>query len=450
MRGVLGAVVALVMAGTAAAQECAERGLILSLADRVLAGRPDLGRFQQRNYGTEAVYLKLMYGGVEGEAALDLFEGLIAAKVRGADDAMAAMVVADSGVAAGLATLDPDPAAALARGRLATARAVLLADPTAYFALRAEGPPDLGASQPVALLVADQPDAVRARIAEAAEAAGDVRAAALLLADMADPAGYEAFVARHAGAVELELDVFHQGSGLRQRDAPFPHAGPRPVNLLNRGKFFVALKAVYHDGQQGFLSIVMNQTGDVDASVIAAQALLAAIAAGLEPWRDPEGGWALQAMALEAAMGTATVRLVLSSFDWPSRSVRHYAGKAGMSLGVMLARRALAPVARDNAVLPARPTLTPEDFPWDVWVKVAGVISGGGLPVPADAAERIAAIELLDAVGRTAEAADMAGPLEEAMPVWRDLMIRLDRRCAGFTVHPGEALWLGGEVLYKF
>jgi hypothetical protein len=36
------------------------------------------------------------------------------------------------------------------------------------------------------------------------------------------------------------------------------------------------------------------------------------------------------------------------------------------------------------------------------------------------------------------------------MPIWRDLLQRLDRRCLAASAHPGQALWLGGDILYKF
>jgi hypothetical protein len=304
-----------------------------------------------------------------------------------------------------------------------------------------------------AVLLADQPDAVRLEVAAAAEAAGRLDAAAQLYADMADPGAYEAFRTRHPGPVLDRLgspDLESAGASLRSRDAPVPY-DRAPEYLDAHRQMFTLLKGAYLDGHSAYLTPLVSQTGDLGAGEAAALALMAAFAADLDPAADPEAGWAAEADALEAAMGTTQLQATLDWFDWPGVKVRHYAGRAGTSLAVVLARRALAPAVRDGAALPEPPALLPRGFPWPAWLAVAQRLAAGEPPAPENPDQLLAAIELLDAAGRTAEAADLAGPdAAAAMPVWRDLMQRLDRRCAAYTAHPGQAVWLGGETLYKY
>jgi hypothetical protein len=454
MRWVTGAVAAMVMAAAAQAQECREAGTIRDLADRVLAGRAGLGKLPARNYGAEAVYLKLVYGALTRPEALATLRELAAAGVRDAPDAAMALAVTDGGLAA----LGAAPARALATTGEATLRAAALADPQGYFRLWAEaGEGALVSPQRLPSLVVDAPDDARLALARAAEAAGEPAIAAMILADVADPAELAALRQRHAGDAAL-LDAAaspaleNAGASLAAGRGPVPWDS-QPEYRQTHGQIWTIMRAAWVAGPADLLAGVVAYSLAIDQGAAAAEVVLAAIEAGeIDPVRDPESAWLLAAATLSQALPPERFEAYLATFDWPGVRLRHYSASALDSLAILTARQALAPVVGGGGAVPDRPASLPDGFDWETWTEVAAAVAAGEVPQPRTVAGFVAAVELLDAAGRTVAAADLAA-LEGAavaMPVWRDLLLRLDRRCLGVTVHPGEGLRMPGDVLYKY
>jgi hypothetical protein len=179
------------------------------------------------------------------------------------------------------------------------------------------------------------------------------------------------------------------------------------------------------------------------------------VAAGrIDPVAEPEASWLFQYRAWEETVGRDAIHQALRGWDFPPVRLRHYAGQgeARISLDWMLAAEALGPVVRDEvAVMPERPGLMSEGFDWELWRGLAselaagpaGVVEGEAVPV---------AVELLIGAGRWDELLALTATMEpaERLAILRDAMQRLDRGCEAWMAMPGQALLLGGDVVWRY
>jgi hypothetical protein len=232
--------------------------------------------------------------------------------------------------------------------------------------------------------------------------------------------------------------------------------GPLPTDEAERaareGRLYAVMAAAGGGLPADLLMTVMNQTG-LGAEVAAvATAYRAEVAAGrIDPLRDPVAAWLVQYRGLDLVLGTETAQSVVTGFDFPSVPVRHYAGRAQLSLNWMLAAEALAPVVRNEvAEMPERPALLSPEFAWEFWTAAARAIAEGRYAPEAGDPTIVVGVELLMTAGRWAEAITLAGDLQARtrMSLYRDAIQRLDRDCAGWMVSPGQ--WMVGETMWRF
>jgi len=300
-------------------------------------------------------------------------------------------------------------------------------------------------SQGVWPLVADQDDAFKRAFAANAEAAGEVITAAQVAGSMRDLTEYRAILARHPD------DTLLQDLAGPAMIATF---GPGLVYLQDGGAerqmIRDAVAAQFHSGQSGFMATLYNMTGD-DAVGLAAADYLAALTGGtIDPIRAQEAAWAMQYAAVLQAAGPE-MRNALGGFDWPTPKVRHYAGRAADTLDWVVAVEAWRPfMSGETDDLPVRPALLGTGFDWAAWVTLAPALRAGDMATGGEEAPGIG-VELLVLAGDYAAAADWARARTEPRAreaVLTDLIQRMDRQCDAVTSFPGQALMLGGAILF--
>jgi hypothetical protein len=464
--GLLGSVLAVgVWAQGAAAQEvCAEAPVIVQLAGVILDGRQELSGLHQRRHGAEAAYLALHYGGIEAGAARDLMAELATAGVAEAREALVALVVTQDGVEAGLAVLHEAPLRAFAGAGLSVGLAVMRADAgESYFRLMAEAlaQPDLAESvmhggrwSELVMIAAGRPEAEVVAMVEVAAGQGLSQQAHLLAATLADGAVREAVVAGLPPLDDRDTGLVWQienAAGLWHRLKP----GAETEGALGGGAFDAMLRAAWHDGPAHFSSILVNQTGWEEEGRAVASRFLAEVAAGrIDPVADPEASWLFQYRAWADAVGRDALHGAMRGWDFPQARLRHFGGQgqAATSFDWMLAAEALGPVVRDEvAEMPKRPELMTDGFDWELWRGLATELAIG--PVGVVEGDEVAiAVELLIAAERWDELLALTAKLEasERLAILRDAMQRLDLGCDAWMAMPGQALVLGGSVVWRY
>jgi len=145
------------------------------------------------------------------------------------------------------------------------------------------------------------------------------------------------------------------------------------------------------------------------------------------------------------------MRNALGGFDWPTPKVRHYAGRAADTLDWVVAVEAWRPfMSGETDDLPVRPALLGTGFDWAAWVTLAPALRAGDMATGGEEAPGIG-VELLVLAGDYAAAADWARARTEPRAreaVLTDLIQRMDRQCDAVTSFPGQALMLGGAILF--
>jgi hypothetical protein len=468
----IAATLLLTPAASHAQPACAFAPDILSLAETILAGRTDLPNLQSRRFGAEAAYLILHYGAPDADQITALLASIDG--VPAAGDLIAALAVSRDGVPAGLATLDPDPLRAFAMAGPSARRAILLADDgLTYFTLLAQTlanpdlapllPPNAPLGTDVLALVTDQPDATLLALSQSAAAAGFLRPAATLAAAMTDRAAFTDLTMAHLTDPVFADDpvgnwhIFNlatlvNDTGILPRP-PSPDGTDVSDRAAGDQQLYDVNRAAYHSGPAAYLATFLNQTGLTAETAIVARAYLDEVSAGrIDPVRDPDQAWLFQYRALAAVLGRETAQSVLPGFDFPGKPLRPYATGALSSLDWMLATEALGPVVVGGASIPTRPALLTDDFDWLLWTEIATAMAAGA--PPGDDPARMAIAAALYAGtgsidGGIALADRVADPFER-LYLLRDLMQRLDRQCDATMAHPGQALLLGGDYLFKF
>jgi hypothetical protein len=427
------------------------------MADHSLAVRSDLPPLAARRAGTEAAYFTLRYNG--GDLASDQ---MVLARLSQADpplitaaDMSLVLTVARLGVEAGLTANGGDPVEVFASASDALLRAITLADAgKSFFALvtAAEATPALsgqigaliGSGTIPARVVVDQDDATLLAIADAAEAAGYLRSAAHLLATRSDHLALRALVARHADDAGLAalasgsqgIDVFAAVNGATSLAGP-DNAAAQDIFTVLRGDLAM--------GPSGFLATYLNISGDVSGAVAAAEAVLAATQT--DAATPPETLWQIARDALSGGRG-APAPATLDGWEWPRRTIRHYAGTVADTLATVDARAALTPVVAGLAVagdIPP-PAGVPDRLDWPRWQAVATALAQGtpeALNTPDDL---VIAAELLSALDRWDDVATLVArmPPDRAVPVAADMMQRIDEGCLGAARYVGSDLFLSG------
>jgi hypothetical protein len=446
---------------------CDRAVLLLDAAHEILDRRGELsngrGRFFAGRLGGDAGYLSLRYG---SRPVADVLAALDRERAFGLrEELRLARLIALSG-ADGLAAWGPDPAEVLAGAHVPVWRAILLLDGgETFFRLLAEvrQDPDLNrafdevwqAGRHLRAAVLDQPPPVLRAIAERAEAAGELGGAGQLFALIPDKTDYRAFVDRH-GAEALHAwrvdpaTLSWTSTDLVPLDGAEPAVRAYWENVQDIGR------AIGLEAGSPVLAIVTNQAGLLAESADVARRLSAAVDAGeVTPGRRPEEAWAALLAAYRASPKAEAFIEVLGRIGHAADK-RHYSGTMLEVLQMATAVEAASPWLRGAvAEPPARPAVLDARFDWDGMVGIwAQLRAGKDLPdLSGEAFLTTVAIEGLiqrGEIGRALELAERTGGLADRLFLARDVMTRQNRLCDAHGIMPGEALFLGGQLIFDF
>ncbi len=471
MSRILGLVLSLGVTAASAQEVCTHAPLITEMSAYVLEQRANLPRLKQARYGDTAAFMAIRYGGVDGITALTQMVETGERPPAMLDDLTGAFLLSQP---EGLATWQTGSPATLTRFASllpSERRALVLADGgETYFQLwnAAMADPEISERMPmmdpfgvqVAFSIADQPEDVRAAIAQRAEDAGALMIAAALLGDLGDRSALDELVARHADAVAFtRFDVIKNMSistvGVLSREIPLTGARLDDMaGTIRDQQFFTTVKAAMAGQPVDFLMIYMNMSGQMEQSTLAAQNLLDAVEEGeFDPRVDPEAAWLLQYSALLGSGDAGSVRGALIGLTWPSTSVRHFAGSTVQSLDVMVAKDAFGPFVRGEAdTLPDQPSAFAGTAEWADWIAAAQAVNADDLTALSPD-QIMPAVELLWETGRFDAASTLARDamdVDGSIAFMSDAMARLDGRCGQYLGLPGGAVRYGGMAVYRF
>ncbi|MDU9005488.1 hypothetical protein [Sedimentitalea todarodis] len=449
------------------------RATIHDLADRIISEKARAEGFSGHSFGAAAAYLSLRYSDADLDPGMSLLarvKGGTRRPPRGLEQVQLAFAISKLGVEQGIIAVGRSTVDAFADYSPAIIRQILLADAgESFFRLLAEVRADSTLAENfearyydglgVHGWVLDQSDDFKLRLARNAEAAKELALAAMVLGSRRELAEYHVLLERHrdtdlaevAGPKWLNAHL----ATMVYQTTPVPVPGDSADDSKRRADQFDIMRAAFRMGGLGWLGLLYNQTGAEAAIARASRDFLAEIDAGrLDPQSDLEPAWAYLYGRLAQELGAGILNRSMSGFSLP-RSVRHYADDAQTTLNWVNARQALIPyMTGTEDALPPRPALLTPEFDWKAWTTLAAALrtEPDSASDDTNVEPRIAA-ELLLAKGNVAQALDVARsitPNTDRLWFYRDVMIRLDRHCDGYTTYSGAELVMGGAILFGF
>jgi len=453
----------LVLTSAASAAEepkvCDERAAILALAETVLAERSQLPRFPARRFGAEAAYLKMRYTPMSLDDAAVLARGLREAGVREAVDLAGAIDATRGGMdalpaeSAGLPGLASGPS---------TLRAIVLRGETEKLIAAIAALPEnssLRSGQPLITAIVDQQDAEKAAAAEIAARHGLIYMQAGLIATQSTPDAWTAFARDLDPAKAADLArSWSWAPALFERPA-LPRPAADAAQEAAREQIHAVMIAAMHTPESDFLATFINQTGDLATGSKAAAAVMATIAAGdIRPEGELDRAWLLVYRSLRTSFEPGRLDATLDSV---SSFVRRHPRTLGATtvrdmIDWLIATDALtAYVKGETGDLPEMPAdlgAKSRDV-WPIWIDMAKAVRGAPLSGFADDRVRGPIVaELLHAAGDSARLTDFIGSVKDTemkVALANDFAGRLDRGCASYMYHKGEALLQGGLPIFK-
>lgn len=438
---------------------CTGTDQIVTLANEILKQRADLPRLGQANFGTEAAYLWLRYtkpAFEDGLAWLDDLSKSEGRPPRQIEDMMLAYAYANLSPDQALEALGLAQDAPLV-GTQGNADAALIVadDGKTFFAMLEKALEDGSVNHRYVIesITASRlyylDDDKKQTIAMNAEATGNLLLASYILASSMDHSAYNAFLGRHSdNEFVLSMSPDFTGSNALNHGAPFTRGN---ATLLQR---FIVMRAGLLIGEADFLSILMNQSGWETEISLAAMAFLTRHSAGATSSVGAlEENWLFVYDMIASFQDPQALANTMSRFDITTK-VRHYAGSAQQTVDWMRATQALIPyMTQKSDEMPLRPALLSADFDWDAMQGHAASIRQGDTPVAANETEAMMIAELLVGAGQVDAALAFAQEHLAPKPrltFFRDILKRLDRKCAAYSVMPGQSLLLGGQMALRF
>lgn len=445
----------------AMAQEaCPARDSIVALSDLILEQRASLPRLQARNFGAEAAYLKIRYGGLSKTETQGLLTGLLGNDIRGLRELAFAWFVATDGVAVTSEGLGPEAMEAATLASPTTIRALVLADAADVVLDAVARKPEaerISFAHPILAALIDQPDALKQRVGAMAEEKGLIDIAARLYATEREPADWVAFVER-LGDAERAADLARRSEMLPVYVGGAPLPGIEHSNAAVWAKLAEVIAGAIVQPEVEYLNGFVNQTGLVEEAARSAAALLAQHGEGTLPAFGPlDPGWLFTYESLKAETGDAAmVDATLQSMSIGSRLLRSTTAEVLDWIIAVDALRAYA--AGEAADLPQAPEGPGETIgaSWEEWTEIARLVreQAAADAFTTDARRMAMAAELMLAAGQHAAIAEMlaaAAPSSTSVGLAADMAKRLDRgACEGFLWHAAESIVLINAPIYKF
>lgn len=468
MRFVVALTLVAAQAGPAFAQApCADT--IEALADVVIKGRAYVPRLAARRYGTQAAFLKIRYGDLPTEETEVLLKTLQDAGAIEADQLAATWTIHQHGYAAAKKTFDAKTLElAMTSIGISVMRAMLLSDDgaelvaTEIAALPKERQPLAVNSAMMAAI--DLPDEQKARIVEVAEQHELWFLAATFAAIQSDVAAWKRFSERQekrGGLDDISTAISWAPAFVGNPALP-RGAYDQPEHAEQRKMVHDVMITAALEPERDFLMTFLNQTGLIEPTAAVAKQVREDILSGkLNRKGLFDDTWRIAYRALVKATGQPD--MVATTFDSiPFSPGRYLRTSDGFSVRDVIDRlfavETLTPYVQSKAdAPPAAPTEISAKMAgqWATWSGVAQMIRSDA-PSPgltADPAMLGIAAELLFAKGDDEKLADFiagAPAGEPKVALANDFATRLDRKCSSYLWHPGEAVLLAGQQIYKF
>ena len=454
---------------------CGFEGHIQRMAFEIVDYRANLKGFSSRQFGSDAVYFLLHYSdpSIEEERALIGLLSSDGRMARGGSSLKAAHEISQLTTSVDFVLERSEILNQFIAGDKHVLRAVLLGDAgDSYFKIlsKIRIDPALNAGlegsisthrRIVPRLLMDQSDAVRIGVAEQALLVNENVIAARIFASLDDLSRYNELINQYTEDSEFisqagPVAVTSYGATLQNHSTPIPAVREKSPQIARA--FYNLYRASYLSVQFDLLYFFLN-SGSGHQSVVnkqaeqAAEHYLAQLAAGkVVPAHDAEAYWFALYDALLMFMDRDVVHQILSRYAVSHRH-RHFSGNALQLMDWVVAKRALSPfLGNKTDVLPERPTKLSDNFHWELWTEVAMDVRKRRVDY-ASASEAKIALELyalmhehdavIDIIERNFE-------LQAQLTIYREFMQRFDRRCKNVSDFPGRAVFMQGEILYRF
>ncbi len=315
---------------------CTHRDNILKFGDYILRNRSKAHVFSKRRFGAVAAYLKIRYEDLDYDSGMHVLRPLLDANVYNAHEVAVPFTIANRDIDEALALIDADQLEAFYKLGTFGTRALILRDGGRTFlrlvkqAMSAEKIDlNFGANYSFGLHAAypvvDQSDGFKSKFAELAEAEGELVLGAAVLGTRSELSAYHSFMKKHAGSERLHQilnDRALTGYGLTMLHNTGPVFSdpdlPESDKILQR-QLYSIMRAAYFGGEQDFLNIYINQSGNISGAQEVADEYLGRVEGGfLNPVRNPDDAWIFIYKKLVEVAGRTGVDEQLNSFNFPS------------------------------------------------------------------------------------------------------------------------------------
>lgn len=457
----------LALPALAADKFCPQRETILAFSDIVLADWATFAPKAGYKYGAEAAYLKIRYTPLPDEQILVLLANLLQQnKYASADDLAMAWYLHHFGYKALQASAGAKFDDNFSGIGISGIRALLLQEggekvmmtrfaASPFMPLDNSGQAFSVAGGIVAAAIADQPDVLKERVVQAAEAHGLNDIANSVSASETDALAWHRFMAR-GGAKDNSKPVYYANFAR----AMVGHPTVEEPKSLREDRFQRIMAGAGFEPEESFLMYVRAiEGGDEIAARIAGDLVVPILHHGvIRRSGTMDAAWLFEYRTAVALAGRSAVE---AAFDAKPYDGNRYVRTSGAFtvrdvIDRLLAVEALQPYVTGKAdAVPPRPEDLSNKINWPRWTEMATKVRDDAIsPILAADLETFGIVtELLFAKGdqEALRAFIRQAPSGEArLSVANDFAMRLDRACAAYLYHPGEAFTLNGRPIFKF
>lgn len=448
---------------------CPQRETILSFSDIVLADWATVAPTAAYKYGAEAAYLKIRYAPLADEEILPLLANLLQQnKFADADDLAAAWYIHHFGYKALQASAGAQIDQTFSGIGISGIRALLLqeggedvmmkqfaASPFKPFDNSAQAFTLVGGI--VSAAIVDQPDEFKENVVHAAEAHGLPDIANSVSASETDPLAWDRFIAR-SGAKDNSNKLVYYANFTR---AMVGHPRVKGPGSLEQERLQRIMVGATFEPEESFLAYVVALGGGGEIATRVAQLLVPPIHYGtIKRSGTMDVAWLFAYRAAVSLAGRSTVESALNTRPYDGRRYVRTSDVFTVRdvIDRLLAVEALQPyVTGKISDMPPAPADLSDKLKadWPRWIEMAIKVRDGAVsPILAADPETFGIVtELLFAKGDQAalRAFVQQAPSGEArLSVANDFAMRLDRACAAYLYHPGQAFTLNGRPIFKF
>ncbi|OWV75533.1 hypothetical protein ATY77_30880 [Rhizobium sp. R634] len=451
----------------AADKSCPQRETILAFSDIVLDGHDALTPSVADRFGPEAAYLKIRYAGLGDDETRILLATVLkrSPKSQAANDLVSAWYLHRLGHKALRGAAGAEKFDEIMSGlRISGIRALLLdggedllmkrfaAFP--FVPLDSTAGPFTNAGGVISASIVDQSDEFKERLVRAAEANGLPDIANYVAASENDPAAWDRFIQRGSTKGSKLRPEFNADFARAMVGQPRVKGGGSP----EKAQLHSNVIGTSFEPEQSFLEHILMLESGFEIGDLVAQQLTQQVKSGaINRSGTMDVAWLFSYRAAVKLAGRPALEEDLTRAYSGDRYVRTSdVFTIGDVMDRLLAVAALQPyVIGKTDAMPSKPEDLSDKIDWPRWTEMATKVRDGAVsPILAADLETFGIVtELLFAKGdpEALQAFVRQAPSGEArLSVANDFAMRLDRACAAYLYHPGEAFTLSGRPIFKF